>query len=815
MATKKTYPITSDQIDVGTNQGQVPVLGAGGALPSAIPVDSASVTYNNAGKNFNSTNIQSLGDEISDAYTASKEITGIVDNTQSTLTFTEATRTVTITPVATSFDYYIWGKKYTVSSAKTVVISNTTGMHFIYIGNDLNLHETTVFDVSLMTSHGYVCSLYWNATTGKGIYVADERHGITMDGATHMHFHQTIGTQFISGFALSNFSIDGTGNLAADAQFGCDNGSIRDEDLQHDIVSGSPQILNTLAEIPIMWRSGTNGDWNIKTSSTYPLIYSGDGSGYVGASGRPPFNEWTGTTWQLTELVSGDYFLVHYFATNDLYSPVKGIQGNSSYTNVTLARAGANDEIGTLTGLPFQEFVPIGTVIFQTVTTYTNVPKARIISTDIGNNYVDWRSTSTFNSFGITSDHGNLSGLSDDDHIHYHTDARGDARYFPYTGVLSGGTLSIGAGTGSPLTYTTISVTAGTGIIVDSYTNPSSPVYTLVTWPAYTNVAVTGISAYDRTFVAIDSTGTLIQQTTEWTPADRRNYITIGTVGHFGTQIEAVRSDLNAVFDVGPRLVELARALGQLNVTGNVYGPNGANMLLNKSAGSSYKIGSNFSTSRSSPDTTTDPVGTGITFKYSYRDGVGGYTETANTTTAIGGSYDNGTGTLATVSTNSWTAQILTYFAGADEHRIEYGQAVYASKTDALAAIPYVTFEHNTSYDEGIIRGYMIIRGGATNLSLTSDAVFIEANKFSGGGSVPPPTGHAYDLQTATASQTVFNLPFTFSASATNRTYITIYVNRTKQIEGGSPYDYTITGTSQITFGTPMVGGEIVEFYGL
>lgn len=42
---------------------------------------------------------------------------------------------------------------------------------------------------------------------------------------------------------------------------------------------------------------------------------------------------------------------------------------------------------------------------------------------------VEQSSVSTFLSYGVT-DHGALTGLSDDDHVQYHNDARGDARYY-------------------------------------------------------------------------------------------------------------------------------------------------------------------------------------------------------------------------------------------------------------------------------------------------------------------------------------------------------------------------------------------------
>jgi hypothetical protein len=43
--------------------------------------------------------------------------------------------------------------------------------------------------------------------------------------------------------------------------------------------------------------------------------------------------------------------------------------------------------------LPFLEFVKMGSVIFQSANSYTNTPKARTVSTDTGENYVDYRTS--------------------------------------------------------------------------------------------------------------------------------------------------------------------------------------------------------------------------------------------------------------------------------------------------------------------------------------------------------------------------------------------------------------------------------------
>jgi hypothetical protein len=175
-------------------------------------------------------------------------------------------------------------------------------------------------------------------------------------------------------------------------------------------------------QIPILYRIGQY--WRKKAADAYPLIYN-DGSTYTGA--RIPYNQYTGGAWQLTAVDNNKFVLVHLFASNDKETPIIGIQGIAQYNDIPSARVAANSEITSLSGLPFTEFVAIGTVIFQTGT-FTNTPNAVVRSTN-GANYVDFRGTQLYTPAGEATEHSLLSGLADDDHLQYHTDARGDARY--------------------------------------------------------------------------------------------------------------------------------------------------------------------------------------------------------------------------------------------------------------------------------------------------------------------------------------------------------------------------------------------------
>lgn len=357
----------------------------------------------------NPTNYSFTGDALTDTITFSapgllpkstfedynlvqKEPTGFPNRTDSTTSFSNATRIFTIQPATTSFDVYIRGNKYTKTTSQTTTIPNLSGNHYIYFDINGNLQNTQTADPTLFTDNALVGIIYWNTDTSTQTYYGEERHGLVMDGATHSYLHTVFGARYLSGLGLLGFTI-GSGSANADAQFTSDAGSLRDEDI---LLTPAAQ-----SQIPILYRQGTL--WRKKTADSYPVIYSGT-AGYTGANGRLPYNLLSGGTWSLSEVPNNNFVLVHFFGTNDVNNPVVGIQGINTYTSISNARAGANTEIASLTGLPFAEFVPIGTVIFETSNSYSNTPKARVRQTDTGDNYVDFRGSS-----GITISPGSIS----------------------------------------------------------------------------------------------------------------------------------------------------------------------------------------------------------------------------------------------------------------------------------------------------------------------------------------------------------------------------------------------------------------------
>lgn len=336
------------------------------------PQDADEVDFDSAGNNYDATNVQTALEEI-DYRQLVKEPTGFENTTDSELTFTEGSRQISIAPTGSSFDYYIRGKKYTVSSTDTATITDTDGGWFIYYDGDTLTASQTPW--AFTDQKAFVAYVYWDATNDKMLIKADERHGLTMDWATHQYLHFTRGTVAEKGTGeLQDYIERGGGTLDSHAQVGLSGGTIHDEDLSFNVVnSATPtekyeQKLNPILYAPVLYRSGASGYWRRLDPTQFPCAWE---SGY-----RLKYNEWTGSTWQLTECSEG-YFVNAYVAmsTSEEY-PVMIILGQNQYNDI--ADASKEDYYDLTTTIPFPEFYSFYRLIFRTSSDYTNTPKAEL-----------------------------------------------------------------------------------------------------------------------------------------------------------------------------------------------------------------------------------------------------------------------------------------------------------------------------------------------------------------------------------------------------------------------------------------------------
>jgi len=339
---------------------------------------------------------------------------GFENQTDSTISFTDGTLTFSIQPTSTNFDYWVGGVKYT-STGDTKVITDTEGIWVFYYDSDGDIQAVNnpnggQIDTVIRTC-AIISIVYWDATNNEAIYVGEERHGKDMSPSTHAYLHFTEGLRYLSGLGLNTMDVDEDGDDNEHAQFGIDAGGVTDEDLYSSI-----SAVASTTGLPIYYMLGSTPRW-VKDDANGFACRTYDKT----TADRLAFNEFTGGAWQLTEESNGDFVLYHVFATTEKDTPMISIMGQNGYATKNAAREGAETEIKSLVlnDIMFPEIRPIATIIYQTKLAYGNDVNARIVSTDEGDDYVDWRNESVSRAEISTSDHGSLTGLGSDDHPQY------------------------------------------------------------------------------------------------------------------------------------------------------------------------------------------------------------------------------------------------------------------------------------------------------------------------------------------------------------------------------------------------------------
>lgn len=321
------------------------------------------------------------------ALTDRNEPTGFLDWADAVGSYDNATRTFTLTPASSTYTVWSAGTRITGLGAQSVVWPNTEGTHFFYLDTSGVLQTTTTFAPSdyIYGDKCYVANLYWNAVDGAVVLDAIiERHGIQQDGESHYQQHLKQGAYWVSGLTLGNILADQDGSLDTHAQFSVSSGTIGDEDMRF-----TTPALSVGGNIPILYLSGA-GLLRDALQSGFAVLT--DTTAGVGATGRLVYNLLTGSTWSLATVTDNRFVLCHILSvgTETAANRVYALVGQNMYTSLADARAGATTEIESIkTVINLQEIRPVATLIYQTKDTYTNQVKARIRTTDEGDDYIN------------------------------------------------------------------------------------------------------------------------------------------------------------------------------------------------------------------------------------------------------------------------------------------------------------------------------------------------------------------------------------------------------------------------------------------
>lgn len=309
---------------------------------------------------------------------------------------------------------------------------------------------------------------------------------------------------------------------------------------------------------------------------------------------------------------------------------------------------------------------------------------------------------------------------------------RGNGVSLIHTGLISGGDISINTDT------TKFNISAGKAYFADR-SDPENLIITKISWAEKLANSTPFLATNANTWIGIDASGTVITSSTDFSAEQLRTIVRLGNVSHSNnTNIDGTFYLPLFYYESFDWAYEIIK-FGVVRTEGNNITANGANLLLNRSAGECWRIGANARESiggnLNNPNLTLTPQATGFTFLRAYRSATGTTTIEGAFTAINTTQWDNGSGTLQTVSKNKATILTVYFFPiGANSTTlILYGQDQYASITEAIANAPSYTPIINSDAAGGIILGRIAILKGVTNLTaaiVAGDAKIFGGNVF-------------------------------------------------------------------------------------
>lgn len=298
------------------------------------------------------------------------------------------------------------------------------------------------------------------------------------------------------------------------------------------------------------------------------------------------------------------------------------------------------------------------------------------------------------------------------------------------TGLVSGGLLTINA---NPALF---DLSAGTGTIQTYGATPANPTLKRISFGPFTAQTLTNIATADQTYILINSSGAIVQQTTPPTATERRANIYVGRINHPShTSILAARSLPDYVLGDTNQLYDFFDALGSFNVSGNVVTANGANLSINKSSGVVFRRGVGYQSDNQQPHTLAVAASTLASFLRTTQTAI----NTTPQTTLDVANYDVG-GTVTPVGGGANTATVQrVYLFPSGLIAVQYGQATYSTLAAAITGIKSEAFVLEPTVQDGsILIAYIAVSRTCTSLQDPACASIINAARFdagTGGGS--------------------------------------------------------------------------------
>jgi hypothetical protein len=305
------------------------------------------------------------------------------------------------------------------------------------------------------------------------------------------------------------------------------------------------------------------------------------------------------------------------------------------------------------------------------------------------------------------------------------------------------GILETGLLYGGVVTYSgsNVFVSPGSGIIAEHNATTGSevsPMIEYVTWNAITQ-SIVNIATQQVTYLYIDNTGSLQQQSTRFTSQQYHDYIPLGAVGHFDyTQVSAFGGSVQTAYDQISQISNFVDAFGPLKMSG--YGLTGqaGSLRLSVGSGTSFIHGGFYQNDPEFPSQITTPSQATASLARVQRSGsaIEFDTNAGDLYTVVDPTqYDrDGDGVLHSVGNSHWSIQRVFTDPKTGVLYVYYGQARYSSLLNALQYLPTDPFTEGDTFDFTTFVGFLVLKGNATNIADTAANSIINGGLFRGSG---------------------------------------------------------------------------------
>ncbi|RLA07791.1 MAG: hypothetical protein DRQ54_04990, partial [Gammaproteobacteria bacterium] len=303
------------------------------------------------------------------------------------------------------------------------------------------------------------------------------------------------------------------------------------------------------------------------------------------------------------------------------------------------------------------------------------------------------------------------------------------------TGLIDGGELNIS-------TVNEIEVIAGSGVIVDSYTNPDQQPYDVaVVWATKNEPIIIAATAGAVVYFTIDSTGTLQQWAAPPTPQVKREQLTIGLAVHNGTEWGEISSPIVVNNSVHTLDEFVTRVTGPSFIIDGGAITEEALHTLNLEEGTIWERNRNWHVDKKDPHREAFPAQTPLQFRYTNRDfsTVGPLTSTVDVA-----NWDNAGSVVPIPGGSKETTIQRLYTDLRDNVWVLYGQETYSSVETAIALLGADTgiIEEPPLLVGAVLRGYIISQRNQTDWSFELSRWYVASAAARAGGGGSPITDH-------------------------------------------------------------------------